>query len=91
LASFRPGHDRAGRPQPSGQTLPHDFRVFRALQFAATAGGVRGARYRDQAAQLRRIVEAAATPQIRDKLLDLADQIERLAETIAVLSARNRS
>jgi hypothetical protein len=70
--------------------MPRDIPISGALHFAATAAGIRAQNYREHAAQLRRMAETAPTTKVRDKLLDLANQFERLAETVTVLLARMR-
>jgi hypothetical protein len=68
--------------------MPREIPVSGALAFATTAAASREQSYREHAAQLRRIAETAPLPQIRDKLLGLANQFERLAETVETLKRR---
>ena len=71
--------------------MPSDIPVSGALYFAATAAASRAQSYREHAAQLRRIAKTAPMSQIRDKLLDLANQFEGLAETAADRLVSNRN
>jgi hypothetical protein len=57
------------------------------LEFVATAAHARAAHYRDQAAQLRDMAEAEPVGRLRDRLLDLAAQYDRLTEGLIVSNA----
>ncbi len=54
------------------------------LEFVATAAHARAAHYREQAAQLRDMAEAEPIGKLRDRLLDVAAQYDRLAEGLAM-------
>ena len=51
----------------------------------------RAANYRERASQLRAMAETEGVGRVRDKLLDLADQYEGLAATVADPLASNRN
>ena len=57
------------------------------LEFVATAAHARAAHYREQAAQLRDMAEAEPIGKLRDRLLDVAAQYDRLAEGLIVSNA----
>jgi hypothetical protein len=50
------------------------------LEFVATAAHVRAAHYREQAEQLREMAAAEPIGRLRERLLDVAAQYDRLAE-----------
>ena len=54
------------------------------LEFVATAAHARAAHYREQAAQLRDMAEAEPIGKLRDRLLDVAAQYDRLVEGLVV-------
>ena len=54
------------------------------LEFVATAAHHRAAHYRERAAQLREMAVAEPIGRLRDRLVNLAAQYDRLAEGVAV-------
>ena len=55
-----------------------------ALEFLSNATREREARYRERAAYLRMMADDEPLGRLRNRLTDLAEQFEQLAETITI-------
>jgi hypothetical protein len=55
-----------------------------ALEFLSNATREREARYRERAAHLRMMADDEPLGRLRNRLTDLAEQFEQLAETIII-------
>jgi hypothetical protein len=55
-----------------------------ALEFLSNAARAREAHYRERAAHLRTMADDEPLGRLRDRLTDLAEQFEQLAETITI-------
>src|SRR5207302_11150879 len=82
---WRPSPLLLGRVFPQALLMSDDRSAV--LEFVATAAHARAAHYRDQAAQLRDMAAAEPIGRLRDRLLDLAAQYDRLAEALVLGNA----
>jgi hypothetical protein len=57
---------------------------FGALEFLSNATRAREAHYRERAARLRMMADDEPLGRLRDKLTDLAEQFEQLADRITI-------
>lgn len=65
-----------------------DFRPLDALRFVERAGRARIARYREQAADFRKLAQSEPLGRLRNELLKLAQRYDALAEDVTTKRRR---